>query len=70
MHGGEIRFAGERIDGSPAHKITRRGIGHCPEGRRIFQRLTVEENLVAGYIPGGALGYAELRDQAFELFPS
>jgi branched-chain amino acid transport system ATP-binding protein len=69
IHGGEIRFDGQRINGVPAHRITRRGLGHCPEGRRIFQRLTVEENLVAGYIPGGRLGYAELRDQAFELFP-
>jgi branched-chain amino acid transport system ATP-binding protein len=43
-------------------------MGHCPEGRRIFQRLTVEENLVAGFMPGSR-SYAELRDQAFALFP-
>ncbi len=69
VHDGEIRFAGERINGVPAHKITRLGIGHCPEGRRIFQRLTVEENLVAGYVSGGRSSYEELREQAFELFP-
>ena len=41
-----------RITGWPAYRIARRGISHCPEGRRIFQRLTVEENLVAGYVAG------------------
>ena len=50
VHAGEIRLDGEVITGMPAHRITRRGIGHCPEGRRIFQRLSVEDNLVAGYI--------------------
>lgn len=69
VHGGEIRFAGERITAWPAHRIARAGIGHCPEGRRIFQRLTVEENLVAGYIPRHRRTFAELRDQVFDLFP-
>jgi branched-chain amino acid transport system ATP-binding protein len=68
VYGGAVRFAGERITGWPAYRIARRGMGHCPEGRRIFQRLTVEENLVAGFIPGSR-SYAELRDQAFALFP-
>jgi branched-chain amino acid transport system ATP-binding protein len=69
IHAGAVRFAGEPITGMAAHRITRRGISHCPEGRRIFQRLTVEENLVAGYIPERGRSYAELRDHAFELFP-
>jgi branched-chain amino acid transport system ATP-binding protein len=69
VHAGEIRFAGETITGMAAHRIARRGISHCPEGRRIFQRLTVEENLVAGYIADRGRSYAELRDQAFALFP-
>jgi branched-chain amino acid transport system ATP-binding protein len=69
VHAGEVRFAGERITGMAAHRITRRGIGHCPEGRRIFQRLTVEENLVAGFIPGEGRNYEALRDEAFALFP-
>jgi branched-chain amino acid transport system ATP-binding protein len=68
IYGGEVRFAGARITGMAAHRITRRGVGHCPEGRRIFQRLTVEENLVAGFIPG-VKSYAELRDEAFAFFP-
>ena len=69
VHAGDVRFAGERITGWPAYRVTRRGVSHCPEGRRIFQRLTVEENLVAGYVPGRGKSYTELRDQAFALFP-
>src|SRR5574341_1721256 len=45
---GEIRFAGERIDGLPAHEIRRRGLALCPERRRPFRELTVTENLMAG----------------------
>ena len=45
---GEIRFDGERIDGLPAHQIVERGIAHSPEGRRIFPRMTVQENLDLG----------------------
>ena len=52
-----------------AHRITRLGIGHCPEGRRIFQRLSVEDNLVAGYIADRGRSYAELRAEAFAMFP-
>src|SRR5256884_6546519 len=45
---GEVRFAGERIDGLGAHEIRMRGLVHCPERRRPFRELTVEENLLAG----------------------
>ncbi len=45
--GGTVRFEGARIDGLPPHEIARRGIGLVPEGRQIFVRLSVEENLVA-----------------------
>ena len=45
--GGSIHFEGARIDGLPPHEIARRGIGLAPEGRQIFVRLSVEENLVA-----------------------
>jgi branched-chain amino acid transport system ATP-binding protein len=69
VHAGAIRFDGETITGMAAHRITRPGIGHCPEGRRIFQRLSVEDNLVAGYIADRGRSYAEMRDQAFALFP-
>ena len=45
---GEIRLAGERIDELPAHRVVERGVLQSPEGRRIFPRLTVRENLEMG----------------------
>ncbi len=45
---GQITFKGERIDHLPPHEIVRRGIAQAPEGRRIFPRLTVLENLEMG----------------------
>ena len=45
---GEIHFDGQRIDGTPAYRITEMGIAHVPEGRKIFPRLTVMENLEMG----------------------
>ena len=46
--GGEIEFQGERIDKLPAHKIVERGIAHVPEGRQVFGKLSVRENLMMG----------------------
>ena len=45
---GEIRFEGKRIDGIPAHELISLGICHVPEGRHVFPRMTVEENLEIG----------------------
>jgi branched-chain amino acid transport system ATP-binding protein len=45
---GEIRFAGNRIDGKPTERITAAGIGHVPDGRGTFLGLTVLENLRLG----------------------
>ena len=45
---GEVWFEGSRIDAIPAHQVLMRGLAHSPEGRRIFPRLTVEENLMLG----------------------
>jgi branched-chain amino acid transport system ATP-binding protein len=45
---GELRFAGERIDGKATEDIVRRGIAHVPDGRGTFTDLTVEENLRVG----------------------
>ncbi|WP_350276840.1 ABC transporter ATP-binding protein [Kribbella sp. HUAS MG21] len=67
---GEIWFQGERIDHVPAHDIVTRGLAHSPEGRRIFPRLSVEENLMLGAFsrrdPGGVR--ADLA-AAYDLFP-
>jgi len=45
--GGSVRFDGQPVLGRPAHRIARAGIGLVPEGRRLFARLSVRENLVA-----------------------
>jgi branched-chain amino acid transport system ATP-binding protein len=67
-HAGEIRFRGERVDGSPPHRIARLGIGLVPEGRQIFPNLTVRENLVmAEHRRGGASAWTV--ERVFELFP-
>jgi branched-chain amino acid transport system ATP-binding protein len=67
---GEISFQGERIVGVPAHQIVERGLAHAPEGRRIFPRMSVEENLLLGaYSRRDA---AEVRvdlARVFDLFP-
>ncbi len=45
---GYIEFEGERVDGSDPEAIVKKGIFQCMEGRRVFEHLTVEENLIAG----------------------
>ncbi|MFF7458213.1 ABC transporter ATP-binding protein [Kitasatospora sp. NPDC008115] len=45
---GEIRFRGARVDGVPPHEVVGLGIGHAPEGRRVFPAMTVRENLDMG----------------------
>jgi branched-chain amino acid transport system ATP-binding protein len=67
---GSIRFMGEDITHSPAHKIVKRGISQSPEGRKLFPRMSVEENLEMGAFQRS--GHAEIqadKDHVFELFP-
>jgi branched-chain amino acid transport system ATP-binding protein len=45
---GQIRYDGQRIDGIPAHELINLGICHVPEGRHVFPRMTVAENLEMG----------------------
>jgi branched-chain amino acid transport system ATP-binding protein len=67
---GEVHFAGERIDPLPAHEIRMRGLVHCPERRRPFRELTVEENLLAGAFLSRDSGETRRRlDHAYALFP-
>jgi branched-chain amino acid transport system ATP-binding protein len=66
---GSVVFDGSALTGVPAHEVVARGIAHVPEGRRIFNRLTVRENLTMGaYLRTDADIEADL-DRAFELFP-
>ncbi|HEX6800763.1 MAG TPA: ABC transporter ATP-binding protein [Ktedonobacterales bacterium] len=68
---GAIIFAGERIDKASPERIARMGIAHLPEGRGIFARLSVRENLrMAAYGAGAtAQEYEERLARALELFP-
>ncbi|HTO98872.1 MAG TPA: ABC transporter ATP-binding protein [Myxococcales bacterium] len=67
---GEVRFAGERIEGLAAHEIRRRGLVHCPERRRPFRELTVEENLLAGaYLSRSSIDTGRRLERAWALFP-
>jgi branched-chain amino acid transport system ATP-binding protein len=67
---GRIGFRGRTISGAPPHAIVRAGVGHVPEGRRLFADMTVRENLVLG-------GYTCRRDElrvrmvrVYEWFPA
>jgi len=67
---GSVVFQGERIDGLKTNQIVKRGIGVVPEGRRIFPRMTVEENLRMGAFADWGTGEVEGRmEQIFERFP-
>ena len=67
---GCIRFDGERIDGRPPERIVAMGIGHVPEGRRIFPELTVYENLMTGaFLRRDRAGIDADLEEVFEHFP-
>jgi branched-chain amino acid transport system ATP-binding protein len=67
---GEIRLEGERIDRVPAHKVAERGLLQSPEGRRIFPRLTVRENLEMGaFTRNDKADIAADLERVFGLFP-
>src|SRR5215203_1457011 len=67
---GRIIFAGEEIQGTPAHEMIGKGIAQSPEGRRIFFRMTVLENLEMGaYHRNDSSGIREDMDRVFDLFP-
>jgi branched-chain amino acid transport system ATP-binding protein len=68
--GGEILFEGRRLDLLPAHEIVARGMAHAPEGRRLFARMTVQENLDLGaYLRRDDAGVQADRDRVYALFP-
>jgi branched-chain amino acid transport system ATP-binding protein len=67
--GGEIWFQGKRIDTTAAHEIVTLGLAHSPEGRRIFPRLSVEENLLLGAFSRKDGGIRDDLQAAYELFP-
>jgi branched-chain amino acid transport system ATP-binding protein len=67
---GSIAFDGRRIDGLAAHRIVELGVSQAPEGRRIFPRMTVRENLDMGaFGRRDGSGVAEDYERVFALFP-
>ncbi len=67
--GGSIHFQGKPIDGVAAHDIVTLGVAHSPEGRRIFPRLSVEENLLLGAFARKDHGIRADLQAAYDLFP-
>src|SRR5215469_6198594 len=67
---GSMTFEGETIGGKPAHHIIEHGIAHVPENRRLFPKLSVEENLrVGAFIPAARARFAEQLDYVYSMFP-
>ncbi len=68
--GGAIEFGGKLLHKLKAHEIVREGVIQVPEGRRIFNTLTVEENLALGsFVRNDAARVAKTREWIYELFP-
>ena len=66
---GSIEFEGQSLVGVPAHKMVSKGIALCPEGRRIFQDMTVRENLEMGAFTRTEEESLEMRKRVYESFP-
>jgi branched-chain amino acid transport system ATP-binding protein len=66
---GTVMFDGQDISRTPAHELVKAGIGHAPEGRRIFSRLTVLENLQMGAFTRDLKTIGPDIDRVYELFP-
>ena len=70
FHTGAMTLEGRSIAGLPAHRMVEQGIAHVPENRRLFPRLTVEDNLrVGAYLPRARRHFAEQLDRVYKLFP-
>lgn len=68
-HGGSIRYEGEELVGQETAQIMRKGIAVVPEGRRVFARLTVEENLAMGGFFTDKQAYDRQLEKVLGLFP-
>ena len=68
-HSGSIRYMGEELVGQHSAEIMRKSIAVVPEGRRVFARLTVEENLAMGGFFGSKADNLEQMDKVLQLFP-
>ena len=67
---GAMTLEGQPISDLPAHRMVEQGIAHVPENRRLFPRLSVEENLrIGAFIPAARARFAEQLDWVYNLFP-
>jgi branched-chain amino acid transport system ATP-binding protein len=70
LRGGTMTFAGSAVGGLPAHRMVEQGIAHVPENRRLFPRLTVEDNLrIGAFIPAARKHFADQLAHVYSLFP-
>lgn len=70
LSSGTVHFNGVRLDTLPPHEVVKHGIAHVPEGRRLFARQTVIENLMLGaYARRDAASRADNLERIFSLFP-
>ncbi|WP_030262525.1 ABC transporter ATP-binding protein [Streptomyces sp. NRRL B-24484] len=67
---GKVTFDGQALSTVPAHKIVSLGLAHSPEGRHIFPRMSIEENLLLGaFLRKDSTGITEDVERAYALFP-
>jgi branched-chain amino acid transport system ATP-binding protein len=66
---GRVRFDGEDITAVPAHDVVGRGVALAPEGRHVFPRMTVRDNLELGAYLRRGTGASEELDRIYDLFP-
>jgi branched-chain amino acid transport system ATP-binding protein len=67
---GTMSFEGRSVGGLPAHRMVEQGIAHVPENRRLFPRLTVEDNLrIGAFIPQARARFAQELARVYDLFP-
>jgi branched-chain amino acid transport system ATP-binding protein len=67
---GQLVFDGKALNQLPSHEVIGRGIAHVPENRRLFPRLSVEDNLRMGaYLPAARANFSERLERVYQLFP-
>jgi branched-chain amino acid transport system ATP-binding protein len=70
LRGGAITLEGRPVGGLPAHRMVEQGIAHVPENRRLFARLSVEDNLrIGAFVPQARRRFAEQLEWVYSLFP-
>jgi branched-chain amino acid transport system ATP-binding protein len=70
LRGGTMTLDGRPVGGLPAHRMVEQGIAHVPENRRLFPRLTVEDNLrIGAFIPKARARFTAQLERVYGLFP-